>query len=306
MCGAVLCLNAKLRWLMPSFSVVILHHNKAAYSHACLESLLLSTARPLQVVNVDNGSRDETSQVLAEWQQKAEALGIRCRTLNFDSNLGAVQGRNEAVKVAEGDLLAFLDNDTLISQADWLERLAAHLETIPNCALVTPKLLFPWEPFAIECCGAAVSPQGRIRYLGRGKARHQVNQAREIQCAISAAWLMSRQVWESVGPLDDAFSPVQYEDLDWCYRARDRGLTVWTAPDVEIFHFEHTTTAGSDDINFRYVTTKNGILFKKRWGATFEGEHGTSESDAQWQTLPKKKIEEIDWRALLPVAHPSE
>jgi hypothetical protein len=76
---------------------------------------------------------------------------------------------------------------------------------------------------------------------------------------------------------------------------------VWILPAVELFHFEHTTTAGSDDINFKYVTTKNGITFKKRWGSTFQAENGPSEADAQWLQLERHTIEDVNWESLLPV-----
>ncbi len=282
-----------------SFSLVILHHDKAAYSRACLDSVLRCTARPLQVINVNNGSRDQTASHLESFAVEAQKTGIESQILSFEANIGAVRGRNEALGVAAGQYVAFLDNDTLISQPDWLEKLAAFLELAPQCAIVAPKLLFPWAPFDIECCGCAVSPKGKIRYLGRGEARDSIAEPQEIQCAISAAWLMRRDLTAQIGMLDEAFSPVQYEDLDFCYRARAAGFTVWTAPSVELFHFEHTTTAGSGDINFAYVTAKNGVLFKKRWGAMFAGENGTSEDDATWRQLPKMGLDDLDWRALL-------
>ena len=280
------------------FSVIILHHNKAGYSRACLDSLLKSSARPLEVINVDNGSQDETSEVLDKWEDSAKTAGISTKRLNFNTNIGAIRGRNEALAVASGDYLAFLDNDTLLAQSDWLERLRDFLDADERRAIVAPKLLFPWAPFAIECCGCGISPQGRVQYIGRGEARDAVSEPQEVQCAISAAWLMTRRLVNSIGTLDDAYSPVQYEDLDFCYRAREAGAQVWTLPSVELYHFEHTTTAGSDDINFKYVTTKNGILFKKRWGEQFRAEDGPSETEAQWQTLPKKSIDEIHWQNL--------
>ncbi len=283
-----------------SFSLIILHHDKAAYSRACLESVLKTSARPLQIINVDNGSRDQTPELLRDFESKATEIGIETRTLRFETNIGAVRGRNEALQIASGKWIAFLDNDTLIAQTNWLEKLADFLMITPKCALVTPKLLFPARPHLIECCGAAVSPKGKICYLGRGESREWITEPREIQCAISAAWLMRREVVTQIGVLDEAFSPVQYEDLDFCYRARSAGWTIWSAPEVEVFHFEHTTTAGSGDINFAYVTAKNGLLFKKRWGATFESENGPSEAEASWKTLPKTGIEDLDWRALLP------
>lgn len=280
------------------FSIIILHHNKAGYSRACLDSLLRSSARPLEIINVDNGSQDETPQILDNWQERAAACGITTKRLAFDTNIGAIRGRNEALAIAEGDYLAFLDNDTLLAQNDWLEQLRDFLDADERRAIVAPKLLFPWEPFLIECCGCGISPQGRVQYIGRGQKRDALQEPQEVQCAISAAWLMTRRLVDAIGTLDDAYSPVQYEDLDFCYRTREAGAQVWTHPGVTLYHFEHTTTAGSDDINFKYVTTKNGILFKKRWGEQFRNEDGPSEAETQWLSLTKKSITEVDWKNL--------
>ncbi len=289
---------------MPSYSVVVLHHNKVDYSRACLASLLETSARPLQIINVDNGSSDGTAALLAQWQDEARARGIAVQTLSYAENIGAVRGRNVALEAATGSHLAFLDNDIIIGRGDWLQSLARALDARQEIGIVAPKLRFPWAPFAIECCGCAVSPSGRIQYLARGTEGETESETeispRAVQCAISAAWLMKRALVEQIGVLDEAFSPVQYEDLDFCYRARAAGWQVWTAPEVEVYHFEHTTTAGSDDINFGYVTAKNGVLFKKRWGQTFAAEAGATEAQATWRDLPKRGIGEVDWRALLP------
>ena len=281
-------------------SVVVLHCNKAAYSRACLDSLLLSSSRPLEIINVDNGSHDETAKLLEEFSERARHAGIETQTLTFETNIGAIRGRNEAVKTARGEFLVFLDNDTVIARRDWLEPLQQFLEAHPQCAAVAPKLLFPWAPFDIECCGAAVSKRGRIQYIGRGGSRESLTGPFQIQCAISAAWMMPRAAWDAVGELDEIYSPVQYEDLDWCYRARALSWEIWALPSVEVFHFEHTTTAGSGDINFAYVTSKNAIEWKRRWRAMFTGEDGPSEDAAMWRDLPRRKIEEVDVAPLMP------
>ena len=285
---------------MPTISLILLHHNKAAYSRACLHSLLRSTHRPLQIINVDNGSQDETARVLDEWETAAREHDVQTARLNFSTNIGAVAGRNAALEIAEGEFFGFLDNDMLMAQNDWMERLLEFLAAPENqkCGIVAPKLLFPWSPFAIECCGVGVSKQGRIRYIGRGESSENWKQPFAVQCLISAAWLMRRELVEEIGVLDEIYSPVQYEDLDFCYRARRAGWECFVQPQAQIYHFEHTTTAGSGDINFKYVTTKNGITFKKRWAEMFRNEDGPDEAQTAWQELPKHSIEEINWRAI--------
>jgi GT2 family glycosyltransferase len=281
-------------------SIIVLHHDKADYSRACLESILCSTARPLEVINIDNGSRDDTPRVLEEWVQTAREAGIETQSHRFETNAGAIVGRNTALQMARGEHLVFLDNDTVVAQPDWLEAMREFLEADETRAIVAPKMIFPWQPFLIECCGCGVSKRGRIQYIGRGDARDSLREPFQVQCLISACWMMPRRWSERIGLLDEVYSPVQYEDLDYCYRARKMGARVWALPAVEVFHFEHTTTGKSEDINFKYVTTKNGVTFKRRWSKHFENEDGPSEEESAWKVLDRLSIEDVDWRALLP------
>jgi GT2 family glycosyltransferase len=281
-------------------SIIVLHHDKVEYSRACLESILLSTARPLEVVNIDNGSRDDTPQVLEEWSQAAREAGIETQVHRFQSNAGAIVGRNTALQMVRGEHIVFLDNDTLVAQRSWLEMLRDFLDANEQRAIVAPKLIFPWQPFQIECCGCGVSPRGRIQYIGRGDERDSLREPFTVQCAISACWMMPRRWSDRIGLLDEIYSPVQYEDLDYCYRAREIGGEVWALPAVDVFHFEHTTTGKSDDINFKYVTTKNGVTFKRRWSKNFQTENGPSEEESAWKLLDRYSIHDVVWRTLLP------
>jgi len=275
-------------------SIIVLNHDKAAYSEACLNSLLTSTWRPLEIVAVDNGSTDRTPVVLDTFRRAATDHGVECQVLTNDTNVGAVIGRNQAMKVARGDVFAFVDNDVVVGSCDWLEKLGDVLESAPDVGLVTPKLLFPWAPHDIEFAGCAVSPGGRVQYLGRGEPRAapEFNVPRQLQCSISACLVFPRWLVEKIGPLDEAFSPVQYEDLDFCYRARAHGYKVLYEPSVEMYHYEHTTTDGSVDINFKYVTIKNGRTFRQRWRHMFAFEGGPPDEEVVWRDLPRQRIEE--------------
>jgi len=69
-----------------------------------------------------------------------------------------------------------------------------------------------------------------------------------------------------------------------------------------VFHFEHTTTAGSSDINFAYVTAKNSVEFKRRWSKMFQLENGPSDEEARWLDIARKTVDEVDTSSLLPLA----
>ncbi len=91
--------------------------------------------------------------------------------------------------------------------------------------------------------------------------------------------------------LDEAFNPAQFEDFDFCYRARQAGWRVAYEPSVELYHFENVTTDGSPDVKFRYVTIKNWVEFKRRWRGVYEQEEGPDEAECQWAALQTHPLE---------------
>ncbi len=278
----------------PLVSVVVLSYNKRAYTKKCLESLASSTWRPMEIIVVDQGSTDGSREMIEQMKQTLAEQGIELRTIYNERNVGAPTGRNQAMDIARGEYLAFVDNDVVVKDRDWLEKLIACLEEDPRRAVVSPKLLFPPPMDIIEFAGCAVSPSGRVQYMGRGQPADdpRFNEPKEVQCLISACIVVPRRVIDDVGKMDEAYNPVQYEDLDWCYRMRSKGYVCYYLPTAEMYHYEHITTNGSEDINFKYVTIKNGLLFKRRWRHMFEKEGGPPDEETKWQHIERVRLEE--------------
>lgn len=276
-------------------SLVIVSYNKRPYTELCLRGQLACNPRADEIIVVDNGSVDGSREALeGALQAEARAAGVQLHVLANEGNVGACTARNQALEVAQGRFIGFLDNDIALRRRDWLGTLRAVLESDPQAGIVGPKLLFPFAPYAIECAGVALSPTGRVQYRGRGQAwdAPALNVRAEVQCLISAAWLMHREVYETIGGLDEVYNPAQFEDFDFCYRARQAGWRVLYEPAAELYHFENVTTAGSPDVKFTYVTMKNWATFKQRWQAVFAGENGPADSDCQWAKLQTKPLEE--------------
>jgi O-antigen biosynthesis protein len=276
-------------------SLVIPSLDKLTYTQRCLDSLLQSEGEAFEFIIVDNGSTDGTAEYLLAFRQRATAQGVPTTVLFNDGNVGAPTARNQAIALAHGSELAFLDNDIVLRDRGWLVRLKATLYADARTAMVIPKLLFPFAPYAIEHAGIAISPSGAVGYLGRGAERDDpnFNERRELQGAASACIMVRRSVLDEIGGFDEIFNPVQFEDLDLEYRAREQGYRLMYEPSVEMYHFENVTTDNSVRINFKYQTIKNGLEFKKRWRHMFEQEAGPADDTLRWADLPRRRIEEI-------------
>lgn len=273
-------------------SIIVLSHDKAAYTKRCLESVMASTHRPFEFVLVDNGSTDGTVELLHDIQHRCHRDGIGCELVLNETNVGAVRGRNQALERVHGRFIVFMDNDVEATDPQWMQKLLSEFKQRPQAGIVAPKLLLPGEQRRIECAGIGISRSGRVKYIGRGEPADdpRFNRRRTLQAAISACWMMKAQVFERCGFLDERFSPVQYEDLDYCYRARSEGFEVLYTPDPELVHYENVTTAGSRDLGFRYLTIKHGILFKQKWHHMFSVEDGPPDSECRWEDLDVPRL----------------
>jgi GT2 family glycosyltransferase len=284
-------------------TLIVVNYNKLPYTRLCLESVVAAEPVPAQIIAIDNGSRDGTREYLLHcFGLLADRARINFTLIANPANLGACTARNQGLRLARGRWIAFMDNDVCVRTRSWLARLVQALEATPQIGIVGPKLVFPFPPFNIEHAGVAISPHGRVKYLGRGEPRDapQHNRPRPVQCLISACWLMKRQVPEQIGGLDEIFNPAQYEDFDFCYRARQAGWQVWYEPSAELYHFESVTTDGSPDLNYRYITIKNGLEFKRRWQQVFAHENGPPDEECKWLPIRTQPLEQTGLPPLLP------
>ncbi len=271
----------------PSESIIILACDKASYTEQCLRSLLSASPIRFEVIVVDNGSTDHTPQLLRDMAPAFDAAGASLRVIRNQTNLGACRGRNQGLAAAQGRYLVFLDNDCVISDPNWIETLRAAIEAQPRPALAGPKICYPFEPHDIQCAGVGISPSGRVQFRGRGEPRSdpRFNQRRQVQALISACLMFPREIYEAIGGLDEAYSPVQFEDFDFCYRAKAAGYLVLYVPEAEVYHWESVTSGGTAALPNTYLIIKNGLRFKKTWRHVFEKEHGPPDAECSWRVI---------------------
>lgn len=133
-------------------SVVVLNHNRLRYLDESLASLISQTYSPLEIIVVDNGSTDGSAEL-------AQRRYPQIRWLPLDRNTGFAAGNNRGFEIARGGYIALPNNDA-VAAPDWVEKLVAAAERLPDHGMFGSRILLRDPP--LEDPAAAMVEFGRI------------------------------------------------------------------------------------------------------------------------------------------------
>ena len=226
----------------PPASVIVPTRNAPALLRGCLDSLLRVRARygaPVQIIVIDHENEDpEALALMATMRQRH---GVMVMPFRGPFNWSVMN--DLAAEAATGELLAFVNDDTVALTKDWLRRAAGTL-ALPGVGAVGGRLLY--ADGRIQHAGVVVSrnqgpahegiglPAGDGGYLGRNRV------LRSVAAVTGACLVTPRRVFRSVGGFDRTM-PVNWNDIDYCMAVRRAGLLVAYDPEVCLYHFESKT-----------------------------------------------------------------
>lgn len=123
-------------------SVIVPTFNRAALCKRAVESVLAQTYRNLEVIVVDDGSVDDTREMLAGFDERVRYL--------WQQNAGVSAARNLGIESAQGEFLAFLDSDD--SWLPWkLEAQLAILQAYPNAGMAFTDMAAVGDDQVVRC-----------------------------------------------------------------------------------------------------------------------------------------------------------
>lgn len=244
---------------MKHTSIITVNFNQPGATIDFLKSVKEKTSvENVEVILVDNGSR--------EYHEEAyKAVYPELVYIRSDVNLGFAGGNNLGIKVAKGDYLLLLNNDTEITD-NLIETMVGELVDHPEIGILSPLLLYFDQPNTIQYAGFTEMNYLTCRNEGIGNMeidRGQYNfDSRETAYCHGAAMMCRKADLKTVGLMAEHFF-LYYEELDWCEKFKKAGKKIWFTGKAKVYHKESISVGKESSIK-TYFMTRNRMLFIRR------------------------------------------
>ncbi|HEY9715279.1 MAG TPA: glycosyltransferase family 2 protein, partial [Chroococcales cyanobacterium] len=215
-------------------SVVIPNWNGKKCLAGCLDSLRTQTYPYVEVVVVDNGSRDGSVEFLQENYPEV-------RLITFEHNTGFSVAVNKGIVESRGEFVALLNNDTIVDP-EWLSELINAMHEHPEIGSAGCKMLAYDDRTILDGAGDGYRRgglPGRIGHRERDTGRFDI--PRYILGACGGAAIYRRELFDHVGYLDEDYF-AYLEDVDFGLRAQTAGFKCFYVPTAIVYHLGCGTT----------------------------------------------------------------
>lgn len=247
-----------------SVAVVIPTHNRSDLLRITLKNVLCQEGVDLQVAVIDDGSSDDTPEVLAKFSRDSRFVLRR-----LEPGSGACKARNLGVSLTDAPFVCYLDADDLLHP----EKLARQVQVLAN-APETDLAVCQMAHFEVDPNESTVlwntfeGPEPRLRFLGHDPVWGM------------HAPLWRRQTLERIGGLDESLPMAQ--DFEFHTRALLRGCRAYLVPELLTFCRRHSGPAISTSKSIKRVETLLAVFDGFRSCANEEPERGILLGDYLW------------------------
>lgn len=254
-------------------SIIIPNRDRPELLHACTR-FLQQLRIPFELIIVDNGSR----------LPETEALYSRLRTefgavvLRIDHAFNYSRMVNAGVAAARHEFVLLLNNDILIGDPAVVTT-AMEYAARPGVGVVGSVLHYP--DGSVQHAGFVfwLAPDGRIaseHVLRHARASAEgtdnfwaLSSPRGWQAVTGAFHLMRKTVYDAAGGYDESNFPIEYNDVDFCFRVRSMGMRVICLPLPGIIHDESSTRRNMETELVSRMRKVAKRVMKARWLPNF-------------------------------------
>ncbi len=241
--------------LAPTVSVIVPNYRRPDLLMRCLSSLEGRGKGHVQVIVVDDGSGDESCELVRRHFPDALLVSLK-------SNRGYPAAVNAGLRASTGEWVLTLNNDTIVEDG-MLESLLAVASSSPEIGSVAAQQRFLSHPQVIYSAGVTVDRRGQAsdRLLGHPLADSEPAPV-EVFAACGAAALYRRAMLDELGGFDERFL-FGLEDVDVAWRGRMHGWRCLYAPDAIVYHDVGGTVPYGSEMRFVQAGRNRLLLIAK-------------------------------------------
>ncbi len=195
--------------IMLKVSVIIPTYNYAPYIQEAIESVLSQTYKDIEIIVIDDGSTDNTKEILADYIKSEKICYI------YQENRGLPAARNTGLKVAQGQFIKFLDSDDFLYPEE-IEKQVAQIKNNDNFISLSDHCI--------------LTPDGSIvkHKFYPPDDNHQLASFFETNPAPPHAYLTPKTLIDKVGGFDETLKAC--EDWDLWLRILQQGAVIRHTP----------------------------------------------------------------------------
>lgn len=232
---------------LPKVSVVVCSYNGGKTLRGCLASLMRLDYPDYEVLVVDDGSTDNTSEIAADFPQLE---------YHYQKNQGLSVARNVGAKLANGEIVAYTDDDC-VADEHWLRYLVQSMNDQQVEAIGGPNITPDSDGWIAKC--VAASP---------GNPSHVMLNDTHAEHVPGCNMAFRRSTLLGIGGFDPQFR-VAGDDVDLCWRLLDADLAIGYAPGAMVWHHRRATVKAYAEQQKGYGRSEALVHFKhpQRLGA---------------------------------------
>ena len=242
---------------LPKVTLITVNYRQTELTCKLLESIKINSYPNLETIVVDNGAVTESSSIFKLYLPTAQIISSR-------ENLGFAGGNNLGIKQSTGEVLFFINNDTVLTDG-LVEALVLRFKISDNVGGVSPKIKYFDSKEFVQYAGFTEvnSWTGRNETIGKNQLDSDIfNIPHQTPYLHGAAMMIKREVIEKVGLMHEEYF-LYYEELDWCSHIRRSGYALWYEPKGLIYHKESASVGKMSPLKI-YYETRGRLLFMKR------------------------------------------
>lgn len=217
-------------------SVIIVNWNGKKYLDDCLSSIYESSYKNIEVILVDNNSKDGSISFVRNNFKKTKIIEL-------NDNYGYVGGNIEGIKKSNGKYLLLLNNDTR-SDPKLITNLVSFYKKNKDCGTVQPKIRILKHPEYLDGIGSFFTITGFLKHVGHKERENKIELNKTIEAfSIKGACMMiERKLFNEVGGFDKRYF-AYFEETDLCWRVLLKGKKNYYFPGALVYHAVGRTTS---------------------------------------------------------------